>query len=181
MTAAPAFIIPGSEGIAAAYAEMRAHQVSPLVACDWLLDQVHAATRDDVADQLARNNGAPAQKATEPGAAVTNEIRRIVRMAVAVYNQQRPHISLVDHIATPQGAAAINRAAVARQIRTNDTQRAMLQEPLDLDTVQVNRAQAHHYVAGVIQIENRARAISARLTSKRGKNVRLTHFDVLMP
>lgn len=180
MTNAATFTVPGSEAIAAAYADMREHGVAPLIARDWLIEQVAAAARNDINQQVERNHGAPAEIPTTVDARVRREIDRTLRIAVAVYNRQRSRVTAVDHIATEAGAAAINRAAVARTARTTDTDRAILLEPR-VDTIQLPHDRAVHYVAAVLTIGPRARAISARLTSKGANTVRITHFDVLMP
>lgn len=180
MTKSAAFTVPGTEGIAAAYAEMRDLGITPLVARDWLTEQVADAARDDIAQQVERNHDAPAEAPVTVDVRMRREIDRAIRTAVAVYNRQRSRVTALDHIASEEGAAAINRAAIARQTRTNDTARAILIEPR-VDTIQLNKSEAVHYVAAVLRIGTRARAISARLTSHSKAGVRLTHFDVLMP
>lgn len=180
MLTSPTFTVPGAEGIAAAYAEMRHYGVTPLVASDWLTEQIEATAHQDIAQQVERNHGAPAERPVTVDARVRLEIDRAINVAVAVYNRQRSRVTNLDQIATEAGAAAINRAAVARQTRTNDTDRATLIEPR-VDTVQVTPHMAVHYVAAVLTIGPRARAISARFTSNGKNGVRLTHFDVLMP
>lgn len=181
MSQSPTFTTPGAEAVAAAYGEMRDLGVSPLVARDWLTEQVSAAARDDIAQQVERNDATPA--ASEPVTVdkrVRREIDRALHLGVAVYNHQRSRVTALDFLATESGAAAINRAAVVRRLRTSDTDRAVLLEP-KIDTIQISNSQLVHYAAAVIRVGPRARAISARFTSDRATAVRLTHFDVLMP
>lgn len=180
MTKSAAFTVPGTEAIAAAYAEMRDLGVTPLVARDWLIEQVADAARADIAQQVERNYAAPVEVSITDDQLVRREIDRALNIAVAVYNRQRGRVTALDHIASEVGAAAINRAAAARRIRTNDTDRAILLEPR-VDTIQTAKNETVHYAVAVLRIGTRARAISARLTSGSKKGVRLTHFDVLMP
>lgn len=171
MTKSAAFTIPGTEAIGSAYAEMRNLGVTPLVARDWLIEQVADAARADIAQQVERNYAAPAEDSMiTDDQLVRREIDRALNIAVAVYNRQRGRVTALDHIASEKGAAAINRAAVTRQIRTNDTARAILLEPR-VDTIQTTKTQTVHYVVAVLRIGTRARAISARLTSGSKKGV----------
>ena len=62
MLTSPTFTVPGAEGIAAAYAEMRHYGVTPLVASDWLTEQIEATAHQDIAQQVDRNHGAPAER-----------------------------------------------------------------------------------------------------------------------
>lgn len=182
-TTAATFTIPGTEGIANAYADMRQHRVAPLVARDWLIDQVRAVTRDDIAQQVEQNHGAPAAAPATIDERTIQEIYRTLTLAVAVYNRQRGRVTAFEHIATESGVAAINRAAVARATRTNDTERALLIFPPHIDTVRVSKARNVHYVAGILRIGTQVRAISARflVTGRGTASVRLTHFEVLTP
>ncbi|MFE5117418.1 hypothetical protein ACWIFB_17210 [Dietzia sp. NPDC055340] len=184
MATSPAYVIPGAEGIAAAYADMRRYNVAPLAASDWLIEQVKDAARDDIAQQLERNHGAPAEESPNVADLVLRQIYRAIGVALAVYNNHRSRVTDMDHIATPQGAAAINRAAVARKVRTNDTHRAIFEYTPDIDTVE-NGKETIYYVSGVIYIGPRVRALTARFTSTTNAptahSVTLTHFDVLLP
>lgn len=183
MTTTAAYTVPGTDGIAHAYAEMRHHHIAPLVARDWLVDQVHAIARDDIDQQVDRNHGAPAAAPAASDEHTIREIYRALTHAVAVYNRQRGRATALDHVATDSGVAAINRAAVARTTRTNDTERALLIFPPHIDTFQIGKTRRVIYVSGILRIGTQVRAISARFlsTGQGVARVRLTHFDVLIP
>lgn len=185
MNSVAALAIPGAEGIAAAYADMLECNLAPLVARDWLIDQVRAIARDDILEQVERNYGTPAVATAAPATLeerTAREIDRVIKVAVAVYNRQRGRVTVIDHIATATGAAAINRVAAIRAARSGDTDRAVLVTPLHVDTIQVRSRDAAHYVCAMLRIGGRVRALSARLESKtyRHPTVRLTDFNVLM-
>ncbi|WP_193746914.1 hypothetical protein, partial [Dietzia sp. UCD-THP] len=86
MLTSPTFTVPGAEGIAAAYAEMRHYGVTPLVTSDWLTEQIEATAHQDIAQQVDRNHGAPAERPVTVDARVRREIDRAINVAVAVYN-----------------------------------------------------------------------------------------------
>ena len=76
----------------------------------------------------------------------------------------------------------MTNTAAARQIRTNDTDRAVLFPP-DIDTIQTGKRTAVYYASGVLRIGGTGRALSARLTATTGSALApcLTHFDILTP
>lgn len=109
-------ITPGLDDTRAAYESIRALGVDPHHAADWLAAHVRTVTRDDIEAQIMRNHARPAVKEISDPAAVA--ITRALQTAVKVYNASRPRLTIVDKTATVSGAAAVNRAAVLRQMHT---------------------------------------------------------------
>ena len=117
MTTSPAYVIPGAEGIAAAYADMRRYNVAPLAASDWLIEQVKDAARDDIAQQLERNNGAPAQEPPTVADLVLRQIYRTIGVALAVYNNQRSRVTDTPAVSTEAGFSPTARSRSPKRVR----------------------------------------------------------------
>ena len=175
-------ITPGLDDTRAAYESIRALGVDPHTAADWLRDHVRTVTRDDLATQLDRNHGRANTTATvtDPHALA---MVRALRTAVKVYNRSRPRLTVVDQIATESGAAAVNRAAVLRQVRTPS------EGPAFLGRYNIQRngtaATLHGYeIAGRLHISGGAvRAFIATFTTgdKPRGMLRLADFRVILP
>ncbi|EYT50583.1 hypothetical protein DQ226_18575 [Dietzia maris] len=123
-TTAPAYIAPGLEEVRAGYAHLRYLGVDAATAAEWLAEHVRTVTHEDLTPPVARTSS-PANA----GGVTAEEDRRMrhaLRVAVKVYNRQRPRLSEFDiktgHLVTKSGAAAVNRAAVQRET-TNSKER----------------------------------------------------------
>src|SRR5699024_112490 len=78
-----------------------------------------SVTRDDLNEQVTRARGrAPVDSSTDTE---HQRMRRALKAAVQVYNRQRARLTEFDtetgHFVTKSGAAAVNRAAVLRELR----------------------------------------------------------------
>ena len=122
------FITPGLEEVRAGYAHLRVLGVDATTAADWLTEHVQAVTRED----LTAPTGSPRQPATagDVSNAEQRRMRHALRVAVKVYNRQRPRLTEFDvrtgHLVTKSGAAAANRAAVQREIAAAQERPAFL-------------------------------------------------------
>lgn len=113
MTTTEQFITPGLDDVRAGYEHLRALGVDAPTAADWLAEHVHAVTRDDLTEQIARAQDRPSTDG--PTDTEHRRMRRALQTAVKVYNRNRPRLTVIDeHVATKSGAAAVNRAAVLR-------------------------------------------------------------------
>lgn len=117
MTTIEQFITPGIEGVQAGYDSLRTLGVDAPTAAEWLTEHVQTVVRDDLTALAA-----PHGRAIETGVTFTENrrIRHALRVAVKVYNRQRPRLTEFDvktaHLFTKGGAAAVNRAAVQREM-----------------------------------------------------------------
>lgn len=173
-TSAP-LITPGLDDTRAAYESIRALGVDPHTAADWLAAHVRTVTRDDLAAQLHRN----ASHAVTPTVApdpIPRQLRRALQTAVKVYNRSRPRLTALDLIATDAGAAAVNRAAVLRQMHTPGEGPAFLgrYNPQPLGT---GKNTTGYEIAGRLHISGGAvRAYTATFAGNR-----LADFRVILP
>lgn len=119
MTTIEQFITPGLDDVRAGYAHLRALGVDASTAADWLTDHIRTVTRDDLAAQMER---AQAQFVADSSTDTEHRrMRRALQTAVKIYNRHRPRLTAFDveteRVVTTAGAAAVNRAAVVREVK----------------------------------------------------------------
>ncbi|MDN5724049.1 MAG: hypothetical protein L0H20_13825 [Corynebacterium sp.] len=109
------FITPGLDDVRAGYEHLRVLGVDATTAADWLADHIQTVIRDDLTEQVARAYGRP----SADGSTDTEHrrMRRALQTAVKVYNRGRSRLTVIDErVVTQSGAAAVNRAAVLREM-----------------------------------------------------------------
>ena len=128
MTTIEQFITPGLDDVRAGYDHLRALGVDASAAADWLTDHVRTVARDDLAAQMER---AQAQFVADGSTDTEHRrMRRALQTAVKIYNRHRHRLTAFDvetgYVVTTAGAAAVNRAAVVREIKAPQEAPAIL-------------------------------------------------------
>lgn len=181
MTTKTQFITPGLDDTRAAYEGIRALDVDPHSAADWIASHVRELVRNDLAAQIARpvRRTVPTEVAPDP---IDRKVRRALQVAVKVYNRSRPRLTIIEDTATQSGAAAVNRAAVLRQIHTPGEGPAVLGRQ-DARPIRLQKTITGWEVAARLHIPGgTVRAVTATFqsTSNTGA-VRLSDFRVILP